>query len=72
MMLMGFEIGLMKTLFTFLVAHLMLILTCSKWNLERIWITQVITVDVIEVGATSAFLIGDINEGPELVNGIWG
>jgi hypothetical protein len=34
--------------------------SCSKWDLDRISFTEVITVGVIEVGASSAFLIGDI------------
>ena len=33
---------------------------CSEWNLERTEFTKVITIGTIEVGSSSAFLIGDI------------
>jgi hypothetical protein len=36
------------------------LISCSKWDLDRIGFTHAITVGVIEVGASSAFLIGDI------------
>ena len=55
----------MKTLFTFFVlsiASILIVYSCSKWDLDRIQFTRVITVGVIEVGASSAFLIGDIED----------
>ena len=36
------------------------ICACTDWDLERINFTGVITIGTIEVGSTSAFLIGDI------------
>ncbi|MDH3650234.1 MAG: hypothetical protein OEQ53_11155, partial [Saprospiraceae bacterium] len=40
----------------------LLTFACSKWNLERIGFTNVITIGTIEVGSNSAFLIGDIED----------
>jgi hypothetical protein len=50
----------LSTSFRVLIATILLILACSKWDLDRIEFTRVVTVGVIEVGASSAFLIGDI------------
>jgi len=38
----------------------LLLLGCTKWDLDRVEFTEVITIGVIDVGSNSAFLLGDI------------
>ena len=40
---------------------LLIYIGCTDWNLERVSFTSIITVDAIEIGASSAFLLGDID-----------
>ncbi len=38
----------------------LLVLGCTKWDLDRVEFAEVITIGVIDVGSNSAFLLGDI------------
>ncbi len=38
----------------------LLLLGCTKWDLDRVEFAEVITIGVIDVGSNSAFLLGDI------------